>query len=60
MRFLTVALRAARPNELAAVAERASAILNQVAVDSPTHDDPELANLLDEVRAEIEAALGKG
>jgi hypothetical protein len=60
LRLLKAVLRAARPNERAGVAFRAGAIMEQVAVEIRPEDHPELAILLDEVRAEIEAALAKG
>ena len=57
LRLLSAVLRAARPGERAGVAERASAIVEQVAADIGPDDDPELASLLDDVRAEIQEAL---
>jgi hypothetical protein len=57
LRLLQTAIRAARPGERAGVVERASAILQQVAVEIHPEEDPELANLLDAVRAEMQGAL---
>jgi hypothetical protein len=60
LRLLRAVLRAARPNERADVAERAAPILQQVAVDIHPEEDPELANLLEAVRAEMQGAVRKG
>lgn len=54
LRLLQTVLRAARPSERAGVAERASAILERVAVEIRPEQDPELATLLDTVRAEMQ------
>lgn len=59
LRLLRVALKAARPSERIGVAERASAILQQVAIEIHPEEDPEVANLFDAVRAEMDAALRK-
>ncbi|HET6744429.1 MAG TPA: hypothetical protein VFH90_01085 [Candidatus Limnocylindria bacterium] len=56
LRLLSAVLRAARPTERTGVAERASAILEQMAGDIGPGDDPDLTSLLEEVRAEIQAA----
>ena len=60
LRLLKAVLQAARPNEREGVADRASAILDEVARNIGPDPGPELANLLAEVRAEIEAVLREG